>query len=149
VTDAVPPGADPAGEAAAVLVGEDPLRLMMDAGQPVITAPEDMAEIPQIPYAKTDRVPELGRDLERHVCEVLTERTGYPHTPGMIRLERGRALGDPADPDGFAGLFAALSREGGSVLGHLAAAQSGETFTVGTVTTYGGAERDLEALDLV
>jgi hypothetical protein len=144
VTDAVPPG----DVAAAVIVGDDPLRQMMTAGQPVITAPEDMDVIPQVPYAKTDRVPELALGLERHICGELSGRTGYEHTRGMLRLDRGRALGDPADPDGFAGLFAVLSREGGAEVGWVAAAQSGQTFIVGTVATYTAAERDLDALDL-
>lgn len=118
MTDAVPPGD---ATDAALLVGEDPLKLMMEAGRPLIIEPEDLAEIPQVPYAKTPRVPEIGQELESHVCDELAAATGDDCTPGMLRLERGRAVGDPEKPAGFVGLFAVLYREGGLVRGYLAA----------------------------
>lgn len=91
--------------------------------QPVITRPEDLdpADIPQIPYAKTDRVPEVFLGLEARVVAGLELAEGRPVTPAMLRMMRGAPIGDPESPVGRVALFEVMASEGGEVTGWLAA----------------------------
>lgn len=126
---------------AAPPAGPDALDILQDAlaTKPDVTAPEDMEEIPQIPYVKTDRVPEVALPLEAHVLQVLNDLDpdGEPYTAGRLRMLRGRTIQADlaAVTVAFAALFEVLTREGGTVAGHLAAFDGGGgMFAVGPVT---------------
>jgi hypothetical protein len=130
--------APPAAEPTALDVLLDAMR-----AQPTITPAEDLDGEGQMPYVKSDRVPEVALPLEAEVCRVLWDRDGTDATPGTLRLVRGRGRQGAGV---FAGLFEVLDREGGSAVDHLAAFDLGEgRFAVGARTDHATALAAYEA----
>lgn len=115
----------PAAETAAgdLLPGaDDTLRA---AGLPfTIVPPEELAGDGQMPYEKTDRVPEVAIPLERAVLDFLDDqqpRDEGPWTPGMLRMMRARSEVKADEPSWTVGLFQVLASEGGPVVGEIVA----------------------------
>jgi len=127
----------------------DPLAELQAAmtAHPVITRAEDLdpEQIPQIPYQKTDRVPEVFLPLEAYLTDALAEELGRPITPAMLRMMRG------ASYDGVGSrvaLFEVLASEGGEVTHLVTASETPAGMSHARAATEGMSSPSMVALDV-